>query len=181
MKTMRVLVYLAFVLLAFSSCSPRLSPFTEKLYEENDWTDDELKKIQFYVSDDIVLHREIRKGKSEIISGEIKVINGKKVEEVVIPKGTPGVLIFKPKEDRFAISFEDGKDDAYLMFGPSPKAGSRYVLLASDWKRRRGKITYEGKTFYTPSRSAYASLMVDLKRIRKVSVKSRKAKGRKIN
>ena len=181
MKTMKVIVYLALGLLGFSSCSPRLSPFTKNLYEEHAWSDDELKQIQYYVSDDIILHREVSKGKSEIISGEIKIVNGKKVEEVVIPKGTPGILIFKPKENRFAISFEDGKDESYLMFGPNPKAGSRYVLLASDWKRRRGKITYEGKTFYTPSSSAYAALMVDLKKIRQVSIKSRKAKGRKIN
>ena len=109
------------------------------------------------------------------------MVDGKKVEEVVVRKGTPGVLIFMPKEKRFAVSFENNNDERYLMFGPNPKAGNRYVLLASDWKRRRGEVRYDGKSYYTPSESAYAALMVDLKKIRKVQVKSRTAKGRKID
>ena len=181
MKISKNIFYLSALLFLASACSPRLSPFTQRLYDDNNWTENELKSIQFYVSQDIVLHREIASGESRIESGEIKMVDGRKVEEVVVRKGTPGVLIFLPKENRFAVSFENNGDDRYLMFGPNPKAGNRYVLLASDWKRRRGKVSYDGKSFYTPSESAYAALMVDLKKIRKVSVKSRTAKGRKID
>ena len=181
MKVSRSIFFLGVLLFTMNACSPRLSPFTQRLYNDNNWTESELKRIQFYVSQDIVLHREASSGRSTIESGEIKMINGKKVEEVVVRKGTPGVIVFLPKKNRFAVSFESNGDDRYLMFGPNPKAGNRYVLLASDWKRRRGKVTYDGKSDYTPSESAYAALMVDLKKIRKVSVKSRTAKGRKVD
>ena len=67
------------------------------------------------------------------------------------------------------------------MFGPNPKAGNRYVLWASEWKRRRGKVTYEGRKYSVDGRSAIASLMVDMKKIRKVAVKSRTAGGRRID
>ena len=40
-------IYLALSLVVFSSCSPRLTPFTQDLYDENGWSDDDLKKIQF--------------------------------------------------------------------------------------------------------------------------------------
>ena len=163
-----------------SSCSPRLSPFTQKLYEENDWAEEDLKRIQFYLSEDIILRREATSGRSTIQGGEIKMVDGKKVEEIVIRKGTPGLLLFTPKKNRFAVSFESGNDDRYLMFGPNPKAGNHYVLLASDWKRSRGKVSYDGKTYWTPNESAYAALLVDLKKVRKVSVKSRTAKGRTV-
>lgn len=181
MKPMKFLSILFLSVFFLSSCSPRLSPFTQRLYSDYNWSDSELKRIQFYVSDDIVLHREAKRGKSEIISGEIKIVDGRRVEEVVIRKGTPGVLLFKPKENRFAVSFEEGSDERFLMFGPSPKASGRYVLLASDWNKRKGKVTYDGKTFTTPSNSAFAALMVDLKKINQVSVKSRQARGRKID
>lgn len=161
-------------------CSPRLSPFTQQLYDSNNWTEDDLRQVQFYLSDDVVLRREATSGNSRIEGGEIKMVDGRKVEEIVIRKKTPGVLVFMPKEKRFAVSFETS-DDRFLMFGPNPKAGNRYILLASEWKRNRGKVTYDGKPFYTPSSSAYAALMVDLKKVRKVSVKSRTAKGRKID
>ncbi len=180
MKTNHILAILGICTLFLSACSPKLTPFTERLYDENSWSEDELKQIQFYLSDDIILRREVEKGASKIEHGEIKMVDGKKVEEIVIRKGTPGVFIFSPKEDRFAVSFE-GSDDRYLMFGPNPKASDRFVLLASNWNRSKGQVTYDGKRYYTPSRSAYATLLVDLKRVRKISVKSRTAKGRKVS
>ncbi len=181
MKTIKFCSLLAIIALGLSSCSPNLSPFTENLYDDNAWSDSELQQIQFYVSEDVVLRREVSDGASTIESGKIKMVNGRKVEEVVIRKGTPGVFLFKPKENRFAVSFESGNDNAYLMFGPNPKARGKYVLLASKWKDRRGVITYDDRKFYTPTTSAYAALMVDMKRIRNVSTRRRTAAGRSVN
>lgn len=183
MRKMRYLLSLAILGALISSCSPKLTPFTKNLYEENDWSEAELKRIQFYVSKDIVLRRQASKGSSKIERGEIKIVDGKRVEEIVIRKGTPGVFLFQPREDRFAISFESSEyDDPYLIFGPSRKARGRYVLRAKEWtdSRRGGKISYDGKSYYTPSESAYAVLMVDLKRIRDTKVKSRTAGGRTV-
>ncbi|MEM9887508.1 MAG: hypothetical protein AAF849_16550 [Bacteroidota bacterium] len=164
----------------FTSCSPKLTPFTQRLYKENDWTESELKRIQFYLSEDIVLRRDAESSRSRIQDGEIKVINGGEMEKVVIRRGTPGVFVFSPKADRFAISFERG-DDRYLMFGPNPKANNRYLLLASEWKKRGGMVTYGGKRYRVENEDAYATIMVDLKKVRKVAVKSRTADGRKVN
>ena len=167
--------------LALSACGPTLSPFTESLYKKNQWSEAELKRIQFYLSNDIVMRRELTGAKSEIVSGEIKMIDGRQVEEVVIPRNTPGVLLFLPKEDRFAISFEEGGRERYLIFGPSPKMDERFVLMASEWNRRSGVVTYEGKKWRVENESAYAGLLVDLKKVNRVSVDSRRATGRRID
>jgi hypothetical protein len=179
MKAPNLLILFATSLMLFTSCA-KLTYFTEDLHEQQGWTEDELKKIQFYISQDVVLKRELTGGKSEIISGKIKVENGSKIEEVVIPKGTPGTFLFSPKEDRFAIAFEDGGDKRYLMFGPSPKYSDRFVMLASDWSRRSGKVTYDGKQWRVNSDDAYAALMVDLKKVDKYDKNSRTAKGRRV-
>ena len=98
----------------------------------------------------------------------------------MIRKGTPGVFLFRPKEDRFAVSFEGGKNDKYLIFGSSSRTNGKYSLRAKSWEKRRGKVTYDGRTYYTPAESAYAVLLVDLKKVTKTSKRSRTAKGRTV-
>ncbi len=162
------------------ACNPNLTPFTQRLYEENDWSEAELKRIQFYLSEDVVLRRISESSRSRIENGEIKVVSGGDQERIVIRKGTPGVLAFSPKENRLAISFEDS-DESFLMFGPNPKASNRYLVLASEWKKRGGMVTYGGRRYRIDSDDAYATLMVDLKKVRKVNTKSRTAGGRRID
>lgn len=169
-----------FVALIFlSSCSPSLSPFTQRMYDDFGWSDNELKSIQFYLSDDIVLIRDKGGDDSRIQDGKIRVEDNRRVEKVVFKKGTPGVLLFTPKDNRFAISFDN--TDAYLVFGPSNKQGGRYTLRAKDWDRRSGRVTYNGAKYFTSSSSAYASLMVDIKKARKTEFKNKRVEGRRVD
>lgn len=180
--TAKILPFLGamIMLLSITSCGPTLRPFTQDLYADNDWSDTELKNIQFYLSRDIVLRRQASGGSSQIVDGEIKVVEGQKVEEVVLKAGTPGVFLFSPKKDRFAVGF-DANSDNYLVFGPNPNAGDRYVLLASEWNRRQGEVTYAGKKWRVSSDAAWAALMVDLKKIKEVSVTRNSPSGRTVN
>ena len=164
-----------------TACSPSLSPFTQDLYEDYGWSEEDLRRIQFYLSDDIRLLREYRGGASEIVAGEITIIEGREMEEVLIPAGTPGVFLFSPRRNRFAISFEQGDEEHFLMFGPNPKMGDRYALLASSWNRSSGRVTYGGSKYRVSSRSAYASLLVDLKKVRREARRSRVAQGHTID
>lgn len=162
------------------SCSPRYSYFTNSLYEKQNWSQDDISKIQFYVSKDIVLTRSASKGQTAIAGGKILIKDGKLVEQVVIREGTPGVLVLLPKEDRFAISFEESDDTAFLMFGPNPKYYDRFALLAQDWDRESGQVHYRGNIYTVDASSAYASLMVDLRREGVNKYETRKVAGRTI-
>lgn len=178
---MRILknALMLFVLgILMTSCSPNLSPFTNDIY--NDFgSDRQLSKIQFYLSNDIVLFRDYGGQRAQVTNGKIKVVNGRKIEEVVFKKGTPGVFVFSPKRDRIAVSFES-EDDKYLMFGPNRKAGGRFVLLAKEWNRRTGKVTYGGEVWNTTDGSAYANLLVDLDKARETSVSKKVVGGRRV-
>lgn len=176
---MRVLLISIIALLSLSSCSKKLHYFTKELQNDFAWDQGDLQKIQFYLSDDIVLQRKLKAEDSRIVDGKIRVIDGSKVEEVVFAKGTPGIVVFKPKSDKIAVSFESG-EDKYLMFGPNKKRGGKYMLLAKDWTKNAGAISYNDKTYRTSSESSYASLLVDVKKAEKTSFKSRKAKGRTV-
>ena len=163
-----------------SSCSRQLTYFTQDLQDDYNWTESELKKIQFYLSEDIHLERAKSNDLSAIQDGAITIQSGSEVERVTIKAGTPGVVVFTPKSDRFAVSFDEDPSN-YLVFGPSPKARDRYVLMAKKWRSQSGVITYGGKEYRTSSESAFAALMVDVSKARKISTRSSTATGRTID
>lgn len=173
------LTFLGIAFFFLTSCGPKLSPFTQRLYEEQRWEESDLQRIQFYLSEDVVLQRELRSGNSQIRNGTVRVVNGREVEQVVFRRNTPGVFSFSPKSQRIAISFEDDNDN-FLVFGPNPKNGDRYTLLARDWERDSGMITYAGREWRVSSADAYASLLIPLKRLREEERKGRVVGGRKI-
>jgi hypothetical protein len=175
---MRKLLLFLTLTAVLSSCK-NLVPYTDAMKKKYNWSDEQIKRIQFYVSHDIILHRELTRGSTEIVQGKIKTINGKKVEEILIRQGTPGVLVELPKQDKMLVSFEMG-DDHYLSFGVNPNAGDKYVLLASDWSNGMGKIHYSDQEYYTDPDSKYAFLLVDLRRIQKMDINQRVARGRKV-
>ena len=160
------------------ACSPTLTPFTQDLYDDFRWNEQDLRQIQFYLSHDLILRKELTSGHTDIVNGEIRIVDGRKVQEVVIPKRTPGVLVYMPELDRFGVSFEQGNDSNYLMFGPNPNYQDRYMILASEWQGVRAILQYEGDYFYTEAGSQLSSLMVDLKQIDNSETKRRKASGR---
>ena len=178
MHNSKLLIAAFFCIALFASCSSNLRPFTDNIYDEIG-TDRELKKVQFYLSSDIVLYRDFGGSRSKVENGKIRMVNGRKIEEIVFKKGTPGVFVFSPKRDRIAVSFEKG-EGKYLMFGPNERVGGRFVLLAKEWKNRRGKVTYDNEIWNTTDESAYANLMVDLDKARRTTVSKKTVKGRKI-
>lgn len=174
-------LYLLLLPLVLLSCKS-LEPLTENYVATNKWGEKELKRIQFYLSHDLVLQRKFVSGSTQIASGSIKTVDGEQVEEIVIPKGTPGVLEYYPndKKGRVGISFEEGGKERYLMFAPNGQRGGRYYLLASSWNNGIGKVNYDGKEYYTSRSGNIAFLMVNMKKIRKLELNKRIAKGRKI-
>lgn len=107
------LVLAAVALTVFGGCKS-LVPFTHELRTEHGLTDDEIKNLQFYVSHDITLRREIESGGRKITPGhKLLLISGKQIEEVVIPAQTPGVAV-KIGPRGLAVSFQPG---TAMVFG----------------------------------------------------------------
>lgn len=176
---MRNFIFTLFIITVYS-CAPSLDFYTKNIHDSNNWTDSELSKIQFYISNDIVLWRDISQGDSEISDGKIKMVEGRKVEEVVIRRGTPGAFVFSPQAKQYAISFDAQDDSKYLIFGPSDKVNGRYVLLGKEWDRRYGKVTYGNKVYRTSAESAFAYLMVDLRKSSITKVNRERPTGRRV-
>lgn len=176
MKTLYSILVLATII----SCAPSLSYYTQNTHDSLVRDDSDPGKIQFYVSNDIILWREISKGESTISNGKIKMVNGREVEEVIIKRGTPGVYLFSPQKKQYAICFDPNDDSKYLIFGPLEKTGDRYVLLAKEWDRRKGKVTYGDKVYNTSAESAFAYLMASVTKTKNTRVSSDTPSGRKV-
>jgi len=177
MKYFKLFASLILFSFLLNSCGPTLKPFTKSMYDDYGWSERDLQNVQFYLSHDIVLKRNARANDSSIKDGKIRVTEGRNIEKVIIKKGTPGTLVFVPKKNRFAVSF-DQDEKKYLMFGPSKKVNGRFVLLAQDWDKNIGKMTYNNENYSTTSQSALAHLLVDIKEAAKVRYSKERATGR---
>lgn len=165
--------------LTLGSCTARLTPYTSRLHQEIGLDEYGLKQVQFYVSKDVTLTRDMGESETEVSGGRIKMVNGRRVEEVVIPAGTPGVLMELPETGQLAISFEANSTD-YLLFGSNAQQGGAYSLMAKDWTHRIGKVLYGGRIYRTTPESAGALLLVDVRKLNKLDVHSRTATGRRV-
>lgn len=163
-----------------TSCSSPYVYFTESLREQEKWSESDLRRIQFYVSRDIVLTRTLGTGETSIQEGKVIVKDGRKTERIVVAAFTPGVVVMMPEAQRLAVSFEEGGRESFLMFGPNPDNNNRYSLLAQTWYSDYGDVNYQGKLFAADASCAYASLMVDLRRTGQEPAKVHRAKGRRI-
>jgi len=160
MKT-KFLIF-ALIAVAFSSCKT-LTPYTEKLQTEHNWNAEQVKHIQFYLSHDIVLTRELVSGSTDEIHGKVVSKNGHRFDEIKFNKGLRVALDDTTQNGNYLIKCETG-DGNILSFGINPHKGGKYVLLASQWRNNQGKIHYNGNEYYTDTESEDTYLMIDLKK-----------------
>jgi hypothetical protein len=101
------LVLSVLALSALGGCASYV-PFTHELRTEHGLTDEEVKNLQFYVSHDVTLRREVESGSRKVTPGhKLLLVSGKQIEEVVIGAKTPGVAV-KVGPRAIAVSFQPG-------------------------------------------------------------------------
>lgn len=110
------LVLSVLALTALGGCASYV-PFTHELRTEHGLTDDEVKNLQFYVSHDVTLRREVESGGRKVTPGhKLLLISGKQIEEVVISAKTPGVAV-KVGPRAIAVSFQPGTAMVFAIKG----------------------------------------------------------------
>lgn len=171
--------------LALSSCATK-SPFTQEVRQKYKLTDQELKSIQFWVSDDVVLHREVTDN-NEVGTdrGTLKVESGRTIEEVIIRAGTPCVVQEVMDDKKLVLSFGEGPSEM-LVFGDVAKNGVRfrrghyYTMLAADFHNGRDVVEFDGKKFYVADPGHPVFLLFKMQSIRKLEKTSKTVKGKKL-
>jgi len=134
--------------------------------------------VQFYLEGDITLYRDVSNSELEITQGEIKMVDGRQVQQIVIKSGTPGIIVKAENKDTFLVSFD--ADGSYLRFGVNKDYNGKYTMMAKKWEGRIGIVDYAGKEYKSTPESIYAYLTVNMKKINNTTVDSKEAGGRTI-
>ncbi len=186
-----------------AACGAAHRPFTHELRRAHELGPSELARLQFYVSDTITLRREVNEGSRAISSAHrLVLVEGKTVEEVVIPAGTPGVVT-QVDEGTLDVSFEPGEhlrfrarsrrgasQGAYALApsGPNPFPGNPapdplepfhgdYELELST----AGKVTYGGREFDVVVQGALARLLVASEELARRTEQKKVVRGMKLD
>lgn len=165
-------------LLFLMGCATTLHPLNRDLMASTNLSEAELQKVQFYLTEDLTLYRSEMGKKTEVKNGQIDLSERGTKSQIVIKANTPGVLVDSPDGEKLAVSFEEG---AHLMFGPNPDYNGRYTLLAREWQRDRGIVTYGQHTYWVSRENSRVGLGVKMRQGRFVKDETKVLKGRKVN
>jgi hypothetical protein len=120
MQRRALLLALATVSLGAASGCASYVPVTQELRNEHRLSANDLSNLQFYNSHTITLRRELARGDRQVTgTHKLLVIAGKQIEEVVIEKHTPGVVI-GVNDGLLRVSFEEGTFLEFGVRGPEP-------------------------------------------------------------
>ncbi len=155
MKKVTLLIsgFAFFMLLA--SCSKTIY-FTQDMRSDLSKNYLSIDKIQFYNSKKIVLRRNLSYADTKVARGKINFENGQYVENIIIPKKTPGVAVGEGG-NYINVAFEDGPN-RYLKFVLNDD--NLYQISAAKWEQGYGKIKYDTLIYYIEPKSSKAVLKV---------------------
>lgn len=100
-----------------TGCHTGLIDFTHELRDQHHLSADELKNLQYYVSDTITLRRELESGGKQITGNhKLILVAGKTIEEVKIEAKTPGIARIIG-DHSITVSFEEGSSLEFAASG----------------------------------------------------------------
>lgn len=152
-----------------------------------------LKKIQYYNSQPIVLKRVLNQSEAKVASGEVRLEKGMYIQEIQIKRNTPGICD-SLTEDGMYVRFEEGpgrvllfQDNAYGDYqmkadkwDPKSVGAQTNYGYAEFYQTYRGEVTYDGEKFYTNSTLNKPKLKIKKKESNVISKDTRKASGVKV-
>ena len=177
-----LLTLLLVVSSACASAPPNLVPFSQKLVTQYSLSDSNITNLQYYVSNSIILQRELSRGDVGVTPGHtLRVVNDKRVEEVVILPKTPGIALrMQADGNSLETSFEEGKNLIFCTLRSNGGHGDLFRLCGQEWDGLVLKVDYGGLRYGTVGPSADAYLMIDLNNLNNFKKNTRVVKGRRL-
>jgi len=172
-------VYLCLAVVLLTSCSPKI-PFTQSIRDKYNLTETELKGIQFYLSDAVLLRRgSEEKSTKSTEDGTLVINSGNEIEQITFKSSTPCTINKVLGVSIVSVAFEDGPEKQ-LVFGSGNSKDGFYRLQALSWDKGRGKINYGGNTYYSAPGSENAILFFRMKSLKKLKYNETVVKGKSV-
>lgn len=174
-----MIVHVVVVGMIFTSCASTRVPFTQQLRDEYKLNVEELKSLQFYTSNHLVLRRAEMDSNKETSGGELTLSKDKMMEEIVIKAGTPCVIRDVVDGNRVTVSFEQGSNK-YLVFGNIRNSDGYYTLQALDWNKGKGRVNYGEQIYLTSDGSRDIFLVLKVKSLEQFKLDQKVIKGQTV-
>lgn len=175
-----VQILVAVIVLATVSCN-RKTLFTSELRSKIESKNIDLKKLQYYIDNDVVLTREVASDTFRVAAGKLIYQDGKYFEQITLRAKTKGVCT-AIYNNRLDVSFEP-EDRKFLIF-TVPNSFSQtgvYQLCNFDVNGNTSNlIEYDGKVYNLNLKNYLPRLLVSAKVLKKQSTDTRTMKGRTI-
>lgn len=169
----------AVLTLLVASCAQKI-PYTDQVKQDFDLTPENMTKVQFYTSSNIILEKSQSSGNQGTgSSGELVVSSSKTQDRIIIPTNTRGVFEKMGANNEVVVRFEVGSGRVIKFATRATQTSGKYYLVA-DWKNNGGTMEYGGETYTIASGGSSAFLQVRLKKLQKTRRKDRVVKGMKV-
>lgn len=161
--------------IVFGACNSTMY-FTQDMRNNLNDNDLNVADVQFYNSKKLILKRNLNYDETKIARGEIKLENGQYIEEIIIPKNTPGVAV-DYSNNRVDIAFEQGfnRDLKFVL-----NEENLYQITALSWQDDYGRIKYDTLIYFMEPGGDEALLKVKKDNIYNFQKKKRIVKGRTV-
>ncbi len=158
-------------------------PFTREMYDRLIDEGIDIKKVQFFIDQKIVLSRYLDSAKTLVSAGIIKMSKGKIVNEIVIPAYTPGVCEVI-EDDGLRISF-DRQGGSIKFLNDETYSPKFFIFTGTNWNNGTAEVEYAEKTYRASCANcgsvAEAKLVVKQSEMDKMDKKTRTLTGRKVD
>ena len=175
---MKLVTFLSLGLILFS-CGTKV-PVTNELKEQYNLNEKNMKIVQFYTSQTIILQRSRTSGSQGASDGKLVASKSSEQDRIIIPSNTKCVFDSYGSNGGVFIRFELGVGKT-LKFAVRPSQSTGKYYLVANWKPEvGGEIMYGNESYYATPESGTAYLMVVLKKLNKTNRKDRVVKGMKV-
>jgi len=173
-------VFFLVSVLALSACGVK-EGFTNEIRTQYNLTSEkELKKVQFYTSETIILTRSKASGNSSTDEdGTLVSSQNSEQDRIIIPVNTKCICESVGAAGEIFVRFEVGPGKL-LPFTERKNQNNRYYFSPEWIADKGGKINYGNEVFYATQSSGTAYLMIKRKNLQKTKRRDRVVKGMKV-
>ncbi len=123
----------------------RYVPFTKDIYNQLVAARIDLKAVQYYIDQQLVLSRSLDNGKIDVVKGEIKVASGKNADEIIIPIYAKGKCELV-ESDGLRISFEAGSS-TFKFLNSRSYSPENFIFTGANWKDGSCDVDYNNNRY----------------------------------
>jgi hypothetical protein len=131
-----------------SDCCPpdqdSMIPFTRELYNRLRVSNQDIRKLQFFIDQTVILSRGLSQDKLFIENGKVVNQSGVNENRIELPALTPGVIdAIEP--DGLRVAFEGGGNN--LKFINNKYSPEFFIFTGANWENGTAEVPYRGTTY----------------------------------